>query len=258
MADDGRSDDRRFDLHDAFMGREEELLGALRTGRRNAGHSGAQGAGTETHWHEMLGGILPARYQAMRAFVVDSRGGQSEQIDLAIIDRHFSPLFWEWGEHCYVPAESVYGVFEIKPEISREHVLYTAGKIASVRRLHRTSASFGWAMGTMPARELPPILGGFLAGGSGWSPAFGDPFRQALRDVEQGGAIDLGCALNEGSFEVPVGSGIDGTVVSDPNTALVSFTLTLLKRLQGIGSAPAIDYDAYAQWVGSRSSPASS
>jgi hypothetical protein len=107
--------------------------------------------GTETHWHELLGGLLRARYQAMRAFVVDSRAGQSDQIDLAIIDRHLSPLFWEWGGHCYVPAESVYGVFEIKPEINRQYVLYAGGKIASVRRLHRTSASFGWAMGTMPA-----------------------------------------------------------------------------------------------------------
>ena len=254
MADDGRGD-RRFDLHDAFIGKEEELLAALRTGQRNAGHSGVQGAGTETRWHELLGGILPARYQPMRAFVVDSRGGQSEQIDLAIIDRHFSPLFWEWGEHCYVPAESVYAVFEIKPEINREYVLYCGGKIASVRRLHRTSASFGWAMGTMPARELPPILGGFLASGSGWSPAFGDPLRQALGDVPEGGTLDVGCVLNEGSFEVPVGSGIDGIAVSDPETALVSFTLTLLKRLQGMGSAPAIDYDAYARWIGTRGRP---
>ncbi len=251
------TDDRRFDLHDAFMGMEEELTVALRTGQRNAGHPGVQGDGTETHWNELLAGILPARYQAMRAFAVDSRGGQSEQIDLAIIDRHFSPLFWEWGGHCYVPAESVYAAFEVKPEIDRESVLYGGRKIASVRRLHRTSVPFGWAKGVMPAREVPPILGGFLAGASGWSPTFGVPFRKALSDVEEPGAIDFGCVLNEGAFEVPVGSGIDALVISNPKTALVSFTLTLLKRLQGIGSAPAIDYDAYAQWVGSWAEPAS-
>lgn len=254
MTSDGRSDNRRFDLHDAFLGKEEELLAALRTGQRNSGHSGVQGEGTETHWHEMLGAILPARYQAIRAFVVDSRGGQSEQIDLAIIDRHFSPLFWEWGGHCYVPAESVYGVFEVKPEINREYVLYASTKIASVRNLHRTSAPFGWAMGTMPARSVPPILGGFLAASSGWSPTFGDPFRRALTDIGDGGDIDVGCVLNEGSFELPVGAtSADKVMVSDPTTALVSFTLILLHRLQGIGSAPAIDYDAYTQWIGSRS-----
>lgn len=251
------NDDRRFDLHDAFTGMEEELTVALRTGQRNAGHPGVQGDGTETHWHELLASILPSRYQAMRAFAVDSSGGQSEQIDLAIIDRHFSPLFWEWGGHCYVPAESVYAAFEVKPEIDREYVLYGGRKIASVRRLHRTSVPFGWAMGVMPARRVPPILGGFLAGASGWSPTFGDPFRKALSDVDEHGTIDIGCVLNAGAFEVPVGAAIDALVISDPTTALVSFTLTLLKRLQGIGSAPAIDYDAYAKWVGSRAEPAS-
>lgn len=243
-------DDRRFDLHDAFMGQGEELTAALRTGERNAGHSSVQGDGTETHWHEALGSVLPSRYQATRAFVVDSRGGQSQQIDLAIIDGHFSPLFWNWGGHCYVPAESVYAVFEIKPEINRDYVIYAGEKIASVRRLHRTSVSFGWAMGPMPARDLPPVLGGFLAGGSGWSPPFGDAFRKALADVEASGEIDLGCALNAGSFEMSAGGSIEDVTVSSPKTALISFTLTLLKRLQGIGSAPAIDYNAYARWVG--------
>ncbi len=243
------TEDRRFNLHDAFVGKEEELMAALRTGKRNAGHSGVQGEGTETHWHELLGDILPARYQATRVFVVDSRGSQSEQIDLAIIDRHFSPLFWEWGGHRYVPIESVYAIFEVKPEINREYVLYAGKKIASVRSLHRTSASFGWALGTMPSRELPPILGGFLAGASGWATTFGDPFRKALSDIEQGGEIDLGCVLGDGSFEILAGSDAGEVLASDPNRALVSFTLTLLKRLQGIGSAPAIDYDAYANWV---------
>ncbi|HTW09945.1 MAG TPA: DUF6602 domain-containing protein [Acidimicrobiales bacterium] len=249
------ADDRGFDLHDAFMGKEEELLTKLRTGQRNAGHSGVQGAGTEDQWHTMLADILPARYQAIRAFVVDSRGGQSEQIDLAIVDRHFSPLFWEWGGHCYVPAESVYAAFEVKPEINREYLLYGGGKVASVRRLRRTSVPFGWAMGTMPAREVPPILGGFLAGSSGWSPPLGQPLREALADVGNNGQIDLGCVLGAGSFEIPVGQGIDDLVVSDASAALVSFTLTLLHRLQGIGSAPAIDYKAYAGWVGSRPVP---
>jgi hypothetical protein len=252
------SDDRRFDLHEAFIGQEKELLAALETGRRNAGHSGVQGDGAETHWHELLTNILPARYQATRAFVVDSRGEQSQQIDLAIVDRHFSPLFWEWGGHRYVPCESVYAIFEVKPEVNRNYVLYAGEKIASVRRLHRTSTSFGWAMGTMAARDLAPILGGFVAGGSGWSPTFGGPFRDALVDVPPDGTIDLGCVLDSGSFEVPVDGQADGVIVGEANTALVSFTLALLHRLQGIGSVPAIDYQAYAAWVGSRARLASS
>lgn len=241
------------------MGQQDELAAKLKTAERNAGHSGVQGAGTEDHWHEVLGDKLPARYQAVRAFVVDSQGGQSEQIDLAIVDRHFSPLFWELGGHCYVPAESVYAVFEVKPQANREYILYGGEKIASVRRLHRTSSAFGWAKGIMePRPELPPILGGFIAGGSGWSPTFGEPFRKALADVDVDGRIDLGCVLGEGSFEVPAGKLAAEVVVSQPSTTLVSFMLTLLKRLQGVGSVPAIDYAAYAQWVDSRGGAAPS
>jgi hypothetical protein len=245
-----------FNLHEAFAGEERQLLEALGTGRRVAGHAGVQGQGSEMRWHDMLGGVLPDRYRVCSAFVVDSTGAQSEQIDLAIVDRHFSPLFWNWGGHHYVPAESVYGVFEVKPEVNRDYVLYAGQKVASVRSLHRTSVSFGWAMGTMPPRGLPPILGGLLCGGSGWSPAFGEPFRQALGDVVEGGHLDLGCVLGDGSFEVAHGATAAAILVGRPETALVSFTLTLLKRLQGVGSVPAIDYDAYAAWTGSASTVA--
>jgi hypothetical protein len=96
-----------FDLHRAFAGQEQEWLAALDTGRAVAGHHGVQGAGSEQRWLTLLDRVLPRRYRATPAFVVDSEGRQSQQIDLAIIDRHFSPLLWEWGGHHYVPAESV-------------------------------------------------------------------------------------------------------------------------------------------------------
>jgi hypothetical protein len=246
------SERKRFNLHSAYKGEEEKLLAALRTGREVAGHPVAQGQGTESNWHAVLVDVLPKRYQVSTGFVVDSHGNQSDQIDLIIRDAHFSPLFWEFGGFLYVPAESVYAAFEVKQTINRENVLYASDKVASVRRLHRTSASFAWARGNMEARQLPPILGGLLVGGSDWTPAFGGPFSRALTDCPADGKLDLGCVLGHGSFEVdPASTGIAKSVNTD--TALVSFTLTLLKRLQGLGSAPAIDYDAYSAWVSSQS-----
>ncbi len=35
-------------------------------------------------------------------------------------------------------------------------------------------------------------------------------------------------------------------------SAVVAPWVPLLKRLQGLGSAPAIDYDAYGKWIASR------
>lgn len=67
------------------------------------------------------------------------------------------------------------------------------------------------------------------------------------------GRLDLGCVLGSASFEVAYDGEADAVLVGEAETALVSFTLALLKRLQGLGSSPAIDYDAYAAWVHSRS-----
>jgi hypothetical protein len=240
--------DRRFDLHGAFAHQEKELAAALKTGEF-AGHSGVQGQGTEDRWRGLLSAMLPARYEVGAAIVVDSLGNRSDQLDLVIRDRHFSPLFWNWGGHLYVPAESVYGVFEIKPEINRHYILYTGNKIASVRSLHRTSVSFGWAAGTMQAREQPPILGGILAGGSEWSPAYGDAFMEAMRDIVDSGRLDLGCVLGHGSFEVPFDGTVESVEIGETDKTLITFVLRLLRRLQGLGSAPAIDYAAYAGWI---------
>ena len=122
------SERKRFNLHTAYKGEEEKLLVALRTGREVAGHPVAQGQGTESNWHAVLVDVLPKRYQVSTGFVVDSRGSQSDQIDLIIRDAHFSPLFWEFGGFLYVPAESVYAVFEVRQTINRENVLYASDK----------------------------------------------------------------------------------------------------------------------------------
>ena len=69
---DAAAGERSFDLHQAFLGREAELLAALETGRRNAGHPGVQGQGTEMHWQALLEAVLQARYKVSSAIVVDS------------------------------------------------------------------------------------------------------------------------------------------------------------------------------------------
>jgi hypothetical protein len=253
MSDRPATDGEPFDLHEVFAGQEAVLIGEL-TSARQAGHPTVQGDATEGQWIELLRRRLPRRYDATRAIVVDSRGHRSDQMDLVIYDRFFSPQWWELADHHYVPAESVYAVFEVKPEINRDYLIYAADKIASVRQLYRTAAPFGWAMGTMNPRPSPPaILGGLLAGTSAWSPAFGEPFRRALQDGAPNGAVDLGCVLGHGAFEIPDLSRRSEAVLSEPEVALVTFLLRLLRRLQALGSPPAIDYAAYERWIaGSR------
>lgn len=260
MTEQDRSDPGELpdiDLHGIFAGQEEVLARELEASKL-AGHPGVHGDGNEHLWIELLTKRLPNRYAVSKAIVVDSAGGRSHQLDVVIHDRQYSPQVWERGEHRYVPAESVYAVFEVKPEVNRDYVIYASKKVASVRALSRTSSSFVWASGTHKGREDFVPLGGLLAGSCGWASGLGDYFKTALTDTVEGGRLDLGCVLGQGAFEIADREQPQFVQTSGPEVALVSFLLTLLRRLQGVGTAPAIDYEAYARWIehGPRETPA--
>jgi len=68
------------------------LIGKMLTSRRFVHHEPTKGAAAEQNWLAMLNAYLPQRYKADSAFVVDSRGKLSEQIDIVIYDRQYSPL----------------------------------------------------------------------------------------------------------------------------------------------------------------------
>lgn len=235
--------DRRFDLQRTFLLRQDQLLSTLGVGRGVADHPVAVGDATELNWKGMLESILPARYRVSKAFVVDADGRRSDQIDLLIYDRHFSPVLIDVGEYPFVPAEATYCALEVKQRISRQTILYASKKVASVRRLRRTSVPIPSAAGTLQPRVPAPILGGLLALDTNWRGLPGGPLTRALDSSVADGGLDLGCALLVGSFER--GSVGSPPEISQSETALIFFVLRLLKRLQGMASVPAIDFDEY-------------
>jgi hypothetical protein len=237
--------DRRFDLRAAFLLRQQQLLATLGFGRGVGSHPVAVGDSSELNWRGMLESILPGRYRVSKAFVVDADGNRSDQIDLLIYDRHFSPVLIDVGEYLYVPAEAVYAAIEVKQETNRETITYAGGKVASVRRLRRTSAPVPHAGGTYDARDPAQILGGLVSMDSGWSGGLAGHLRDALASLPTDAKLDLGCALRAGSYEATPG-GDDEPHISDGDTALIFFLLSLLKRLQGMATVPAIIYDDYA------------
>jgi len=242
--------DELFDLHGAFYGKQDVLRSLLETGRKIVTHPGAKGDGSELRWKDMLSEILPSRYQVSKGFVVDSVGMRSEQIDVIIHDRVFSPLLWEDGGFMYVPAESVYAVFEVKQEYSLEHIKYAGQKAASVRRRFRTEAEFGWIQGTTKKHALFTPLAGLLTVDSAWTPAFGDSFYKALNGLSEVEHLDLGCALKQGSWDLEDHTDPRSAQLSVPEAALISFCMHLLYRLQKLGSVGGIDYRAYERNAG--------
>jgi len=237
-----------IDLRTLFVGLHKQLEVHLQTEREIVAHPGAKGATAETNWKAMLDDHLPSRYQVSKAFVIDCDGGVSEEIDLVIHDRQYSPLLFNRDGALYVPAESVYAVLEVKQELDKGTVEYAGKKAASVRALRRTSVPVPHAGGVFEPRKPFEILAGIVALESSWKPPFGDSLLDLLRGSAQKARLQVLCALRHGACEVQYAN--DGTVVaqtSAADTGLVFFFLRLLGRLQCLGTVPAIDLIAYGK-----------
>lgn len=224
----------------------EDIQQRLTTARKAIAHPGAKGDASETVWLELLGTYLPQRYRVASAHVVDSKGSFSEQIDVVVFDRQYSPFIFEHSGQKIIPAESVYAVFEAKQTVDAALVEYAQTKVASVRTLHRTSLPIPHAGGTYPPKPLSPILGGILALESDWNPPLGSPLRAALERCGDEGRLDLGCVAAHGIFQVENDGSYGVAAEGKPATA---FLFELIARLQSIATVPMIDVRAYGQWL---------
>ena len=194
----------------------------------------------------MLSLYLPKRYRAAKAHVVDSNGKFSEQIDVLVFDRQYSPFIFSFCGSTVVPAESVYGVFEVKQTINLENVRYAQAKIASVRKLYRTSLPIPHAADKPYPPKTPfHILGGLLTFESEWKPPLGDSLLDAL-DPNHSCRLDLGCVASHGIFGCDAESNY---TISLQQKAATAFLFELIARLQTMATVPMIDVRAYARWM---------
>lgn len=235
-----------WSLPQLLAGLHDDIEQRLKTARAAFGHPVTKGDASESVWLELLTTYLPQRYQAAKATVVDSAGMFSEQIDVVVFDRQYSPFIFHYQGQTVIPAESVYAVFEAKQSIDASQVAYARKKVASVRRLLRTSLPIPHAGGTYPPKPLPHILGGLLTFESSWKPGLG----QSLTDVLGGdyaySRLDLGCVAAHGMFGCDTAGCYSITPQGKPATA---FLLELIARLQSSATVPMIDIRAYAKWL---------
>ena len=228
-------------------GLHDEIQKKLETCRKSFGHPGAKGDASESVWLEMLQTYLPQRYQAATAFIVDSKGNFSEQIDVAIFDRQYSPFIFKYQGQTIVPAESVYAVFEAKQAINAKLVEYARNKVASVRKLHRTSLPIPHAGGTYPPKPAIPIIGGILTFDSDWKPAMGQPLLKSLEGGSELDRLDLGCVAAHGYFQYDNKAGKND--LYDGGKPATAFLFRLISQLQYSGTVPMIDIQAYSNWL---------
>lgn len=208
-------------------------------------HPTDKGNNTEECWLKWFREYLPKRYMVAKATVIDSKGNISDQMDIVLYDGQYSYLAFNQNDILYIPAESVYAVFEVKQNLTKDHIEYAGSKAASVRKLYRTSAPIPYANGTYKPKSLHRILAGILTTTSGWKEAFGKSFKECIVTCDELHQIDCGCVLEGGAFFYDYSESV--LKKSSAEESLVYFFLQLLIQLQKMGTVPAIDLKEYMQ-----------
>ena len=261
-----------IDLRELFHGLQEQMQTSLKVNREFINHPGSKGDATEQHWIEFLRSYLPERYKVDKAIVIDSKGNVSEQMDVVIYDAIYTPFIFNQDGFMYIPAESVYAVFEVKQDV-KGYIEYAAKKVESVRKLKRTSVGMVASGKFMAARPLTKIIGGILTTTSSYSG--NDTVINHLQELKGMQTLDLGCFCDKGSFYVdynetiPEGIGptnefkdnseyieqvymsreVKEIKFSDKDVSLFTFFLQLVSYLKSIGTVPAIDINAYLKAI---------
>lgn len=242
-----RIDGKSF-LRSAFAAEQEVLAVQLKLSSKSITHNGVMGEVNEQHFIQILRKYLPMRYAVDRGIVIDSNGATSDQIDIVIFDNQYTPTLLDQHAHRFIPAEAVYCVLEAKPTINKKYLKYAGEKARSVRVLERTSVPINNAGKVGPAKPLFPIVAGIVTADIVWKKGVnGDQFSTYLNTLVGASALDCGLALSDRSFDM-----FDGTLVFSPKDhSLAYFLFRLLQRLQSLGTVPAIDWNRYANVIGS-------
>lgn len=231
-------------LRDAFASEQECLAASLKSSFRIT-HNGDRGEVNEQFFIDFLRAYLPNRYTVEKAIVLDSFGQVSHSIDIVVFDRQYTPTLLDNEKHRYVPAEAVYAVFECKPTIDKGYLEYAADKIASVRKLHRTSVDIHHAGGVFKKKELFPIVGGILAANVEWADGLGESFRKNHQALTGDKQVDCGFAASGACFDIFADQ--NAYTFGPPENALAYFAFRLLWKLQSLATVPAVDWMAYAR-----------
>lgn len=229
-----------------LAGLHQDIETKLKVARESLHHTVAKGDASERIWLSLLKDYLPQRYCAEKAHVVDSDGNFSQQIDVVIFDRQYTPFIFNFEEQFIVPAESVYAVFEAKQTVNATYVKYAKEKASTVRRLSPTSLPIPHAGGVYDPKPKIEILAGIVSFDSDWSPPLGETFMDALKTDKSEERLDLACVASHG---IVICDDKGCHQVTTETKAATAFLLELIAKLQMVGTVPMIDIRAYAKWL---------
>ncbi len=231
----------KINIKKLFTALDEEMRFKLSSKIDEIYHPTAKGEESELNWIGLLKTYLPERYTVDSGFVVDHKGNISEQIDIIIYDRHFTPFIFRGENVIYIPAEGVYAVFEVKPNFDQENYNYAVKKLKSVKLLERTSVHFVHIKGK-DKKELFDVIGGILTKGI--------KSKKCFDEVKVGSELSIILSIDYGIKVLNK----DYIEKQGQEPMLAFFLLKLIKKLRTLGSVPALDVDKYLGFIKSNDS----
>lgn len=227
---------KTINIQKLFTALDEEMRLKLSSKIDEIYHPTAKGDEAELNWIGLLRAYLPERYSVDKGFVVDHKGAVSEQIDIIIYDRHFTPFIFRGENVVYIPAEGIYAVFEVKPHFDKKNYEYAIKKLNSVKALKRTSASFTHILGK-DKKKLFTVIGGILAKEN--------KSKDCFTNIKVGSDLTMVLCLDCGVKVV----GEKTIETQDKEPILAFFLLKLIEKLRAVGSVPALEVDKYLSFI---------
>lgn len=225
----------KIDIKKLFLALDEEMRLKLSSKIDEIHHPTAKGDESELNWIGLLRMYLPERYKVDSGFIIDHEGSLSDQIDIIIYDRHFTPFIFKGENVVFIPAEGVYAAFEVKPHFDKGYYDYAIEKFKSIRSLKRTSASITHLTGR-GEKELFSIIGGILTKENNSLSFF--------NGVDESSELEFIVCLDYGVKVI-------GVKIEEQNKEpfLAFFLLKLIERLRSLGSVSALEVDKYLEAI---------
>lgn len=236
---------KKINVRNLFMDLQTKMIASLSISSKNINHPTSKGDAAEFDWKKWLTDYLPERYKVEKAFIIDLNGQISDEIDLVVFDRNYSPFLLNHSNSLYIPVESVYAAFEVKQILDKQNFDYAAKKAFSIRHLYRTSGKITCLDGLKRRQQLKHILFGVLSTSSSWKYPIKEKLEKLTRKLQENARIDIGCSIMNGSFSITYENETPKIVESHKEDALLFFYFNLFDRLQQYGNPPALDINEY-------------
>ena len=245
----------RLNLPDIFTEISLEMRSELEKTRAALGHSGLKGQANEESVRRFLADHFPPSLEFVSGQAVDATGRLSRQLDIMVIDRARTPIFYREGTVRVVPSEGLVAVVEVTAKLTRKKLSEAIENMLSVKTLEKT-AYFEGSEG--------PLVATFNAYGQEWThlPTFYflfafesqslDRMREAAaqeitdRGLQPSTRIDTMCVLDAGVITnlfddgmidaLPTASSSVGSYSTEH--ALLLFYLLISRYLLQAGVAP--------------------